>query len=101
MKLITVLTALFMCFSLKADTGIDNSLLKEANTGVSKGVSFLLSKQNENGSWGPYGGMPAVTAIVVNALAGTPEADSKKVKEAIGKSENGVMDLNLGQAGAF
>ena len=74
-----------MCFSINATTGIDNSLLKEANAGVDKGVKFLLSKQNENGSWGPYGGLPAITAICTTAVLGTPDSDSKEVKTAVEK----------------
>jgi len=92
MKVLTVLfTALFFSVSASADTGIDNSIYKEAKVSISKGVKFLLSKQNENGSWGPYGGMPAMTAIVTNALLTSSEADSSNVKAAIKKAEANLL----------
>jgi squalene-hopene/tetraprenyl-beta-curcumene cyclase len=88
MKYVTsAILTLFMCLTSYAETGIDNSLLKEANASVDKAVKYLLSKQNDNGSWGPYGGLPAVTAISVNALLGSPEANSEATKSAVAKAE--------------
>ena len=84
--LAVLLTALFFSASTTFATGIDNSILKEAKVSVNKAVSFLLSKQNENCSWGPYGGMPAFTAIVINSLLTSPEASSSRVKVAIAKA---------------
>ena len=58
---------------------------------MNKAVKFLLSKQNENGSWGPYGGMPAMTAIVTNSLLTSPEAESSAVKAAVAKAEQSLL----------
>ena len=92
MKALAVLmTALFFAVSNLSATGIDNSILKEAKVSVSKSVAYLLSKQNENGSWGPYGGMPAMTGIVINSLLSSPEAGSAKVKAAIAKAEQNLL----------
>ena len=93
MKLLAILfSALFFgAASLSANTGIDNSILKEAKVSVNKSVSYLLSKQNENGSWGPYGGMPAMTGIVVNSLLTSPEADTDRVKKAVAKAETSLL----------
>ena len=92
MKLLTILfTALFFSVSASAETGIDNSILKEAQVSMNKAVKFLLSKQNENGSWGPYGGMPAMTAIVTNSLLTSPEAESSAVKAAVAKAEQSLL----------
>ncbi|MCM8538889.1 MAG: terpene cyclase/mutase family protein [Lentisphaeraceae bacterium] len=92
MKTLAVLfTALFFSASTTFATGIDNSILKEAQVSVNKAVSFLLSKQNENGSWGPYGGMPAFTAIVTNSLLTSPEASSSRVKAAVAKAEQSLL----------
>ena len=82
-----LLTALFFCATSATATGIDNSILKEAKVSVNKAVSFLLSKQNDNGSWGPYGGMPAMTGIVINSLLTSPEAGTDRVKAAVTKAE--------------
>lgn len=82
-----LMTALFLGVSSASATGIDNSILKEAKVSISKAISFQLEKQNENGSWGPYGGMPAVTALVANSLLTSPEADTSRVKAAIAKTE--------------
>ena len=92
MKLLAILlSALFLSVSATAETGIDNSILKEAKVSIDKGVKFLLGKQNDNGSWGPYGGMPAMTAIVVNSLLTSPEAESSAVKAAVAKAEKSLM----------
>lgn len=97
MKALAVLfTALFFSASSIFATGIDNSILKEANVSINKAVSFQLSKQNKNGSWGPYGGMPAVTALVANSLLTSPEADTSRVKDSIAKAEKYL--LNYAQA---
>ncbi len=89
--LAVLLTALLFGATSVSATGIDNSILKEAKVSVSKSVAYLLGKQNENGSWGPYGGMPAMTGIVVNSLLTCPEASSAKVKAAIAKAEQNLL----------
>ena len=53
-------------------TGIDNSLKLETLAAMGKAEKFLLSQQNENGSWGLYGGIPAYTALAVTALKMSP-----------------------------
>lgn len=90
-KFATGLVALFLCFASNAGTGIDNSLLKEAKMSVSNATKFILSKQNKNGSWGPYGGMPAVTAICITSMATSAEGQNEKVKTAIVKGEKSLL----------
>ncbi len=59
---------LFLCLAVFADTGIDNSLELEALAAMKQGENYLLSQQNDNGSWGMYGGTPAYTALATTTL---------------------------------
>lgn len=69
----------FFSLSSQADTGLDNSISLEAKNSVDKAAKFLISKQNENGSWGPYGGIPSITGLVATSIATSAEAaDYKK-----------------------
>jgi len=63
-------TPQIMAQQAPATTGpkIEESLVREAHAAVRRGTNYLLSKQAENGSWGGYGGHPAVTGLVCMAL---------------------------------
>ena len=52
--LLAFLMAAFFCLSSQAQTGLDKSITLEAQASVSKAVKFLISKQNEDGSWGEH-----------------------------------------------
>jgi squalene-hopene/tetraprenyl-beta-curcumene cyclase len=70
---------------LQADTGLDNSITLEAKNSVDKAVKYLMSKQNDNGSWGPYGGIPSITALSATSIATSAEA--AKYPKQLAKAE--------------
>ena len=86
-QLFVLFTLIFSCLTSSADTGINLSIAKEAKSSMSKAVKFLISKQNANGSWGPYGGAPAITAICITSLVTSPDGQSPAVKVALTKAE--------------
>lgn len=70
-----------------AANGLDAALVKKGEQSVAKAAQYLVAKQNKNGSWGPYGGMPEFTSLVCTALVTSKSADSAEVKSAIAKGE--------------
>jgi len=52
--------------------GRDESLLRESQAAVDRGLRFLAQSQKENGSWQDQ---PAVTALVVTAMIGSGQED--------------------------
>ena len=84
--------AVLFSFSSMAKTGLDNSITLEAQTSVSNAVKYLISKQNaENGSWGPYGGLPAISALAATAIA--TSADAPKYKKELEKVQNYLLSF--------
>ena len=81
--MIALLMTVFFSLSSMADTGLDNSITLEAKSSVDKAVKFLISKQNDNGSWGPYGGLPSISALAATSIATSAEASKykKELKE--------------------
>ena len=73
-----LLLSLLLSVSVFAQSGIDNSLKFEVKASMKKGENFLLSQQNENGSWGLYGGVPAYSALSITTLAMSPSRDQYK-----------------------
>ncbi|EDM27730.1 hypothetical protein LNTAR_21028 [Lentisphaera araneosa HTCC2155] len=73
-----LLLSLLLSVSLFAQSGIDNSLKYEVKASMKKGENFLLAQQNENGSWGLYGGVPAYSALSITTLAMSPSRDQYK-----------------------
>jgi squalene-hopene/tetraprenyl-beta-curcumene cyclase len=61
---------------------IDETLLREANAALRRGTNYLLGKQAENGSWGGYGGHPAVTGLICMALNGAEVEDNAAARAA-------------------
>lgn len=82
-----VLFSLFLATSMSAANGLDAALLKRADASVGKAAEYLISKQNKNGSWGPYGGMPEFTALVCTALVSSSKAEDANVKGSLSKGE--------------
>ncbi|MCH2205902.1 MAG: terpene cyclase/mutase family protein [Lentisphaerales bacterium] len=78
--MIALFVAAFFSLNSMANTGLDNSITLEAKSSVDKAVKYLISKQNDNGSWGPYGGLPAISALAATSIATSAEA-SKYTKE--------------------
>ncbi len=76
---------------LLAVNGIDGDLRKKVDASVAKAASYLVQKQNQNGSWGPYGGMPEFTALAATALATSSQAEETKVKAALAKAEGYIL----------
>lgn len=92
MKRITMLFCIFfLCLTGFAGTGIDNSLAKEAKVSMNNAVKYLLSKQHENGSWGPYGGHPSISGLCATAIASSPDAATSSAKTAIAKAEKYLL----------
>ena len=61
-KVISYLFILWVCLSFSV------SLQKELEYSKNIAIKYLLNQQNNNGSWGPYEGVPAYTALVARAL---------------------------------
>ena len=78
MKFLSLLTLLMSTLTLFANntTGIDNSLKLETLAVMGKAEKFILSQQNDNGSWGMYGGIPAYTALAATALKMSPHGSN-------------------------
>ncbi len=58
----------------------DVSLRNEVDAAIKRGIAFLISKQNANGSWGDSevaGTQPAITALAVMSIACDPANASK------------------------
>ncbi|MCM8526472.1 MAG: terpene cyclase/mutase family protein [Lentisphaeraceae bacterium] len=86
-----IICSLFLAASLAAANGLDAALLKKAEASVGKAVEYLVSKQSQNGSWGPYGGMPEFTALAATALVNSSKAEETKVKAALAKAEGYIL----------
>ena len=78
MKFLSLLMLLMSTLTLFANktTGIDNSLKLETLAVMGKAEKFILSQQNDNGSWGMYGGIPAYTALAATALKMSPHGSN-------------------------
>ena len=82
---------LFSCLSIQAETGISESLAKEAKSSMNKAVKYLLGKQHDNGAWGPYGGAPSITAICITSLATSPDSKDPEILKALAKAEKYLL----------
>ena len=114
----TLLSVLFFCIDGWADTGIQKESREPPAKGaiessIRKGIDFLVSDQNKNGSWGSarntkglniYAPVPgahdafraAITAMCVTALIETDAAKSDiSAKESLAKGEKWLLE-NLG-----
>lgn len=80
------LASIFTGPSVVAQAGtmpkVDETLLREAHAALRRGTNYLLGKQAENGSWGGFGGHPAVTGLVCMALHGPGVADNAEARAA-------------------
>ena len=114
----TLLSVLFFCIDGFADTGIQKASREPPAKGaiessIRKGIDFLVSDQNKNGSWGSarntkglniYAPVPgahdafraAITAMCVTALIETDAAKNDiDAKKALDKGESWLLE-NLG-----
>ena len=81
---------------------LDDEHWKKANQTIGRGIEFLRSTQNNDGSWSPRPG-PAVTALVVTAMLDHPQisADDPAVRRAINhllarqRDDGGIYDQIL------
>lgn len=51
---------------------IDNDHWKQANAAIDRGIEYLRTTQNDDGSWSPKPG-PAITALAVTAMLDRPD----------------------------
>ena len=114
----TLLSVLFFCIDGFADTGVQKASREPPAKGaiessIRKGIDFLVSDQNKNGSWGSarntkglniYAPVPgahdafraAITAMCVTALIETDAAKNDiDAKKALDKGESWLLE-NLG-----
>lgn len=69
--------SLVLVFSLITATvgaAVSDQHSKKANASIKKGIAYLRTTQNEDGSWSPKPG-PAVTALVVGVMLDQPNID--------------------------
>lgn len=80
---IAVLLAALFAISGPA-AAIDDAHYAKAEKTIEKGIAYLRSTQNEDGSWSPEVG-PAITALAVTAMLDQPtiDADDPYVKKGI------------------
>ncbi|MBI1336270.1 MAG: hypothetical protein GC164_04830 [Phycisphaera sp.] len=95
-----VMTVLALCVPVWA---VDEAHRTQAEEAIKKGLDYLRTKQNEDGSWTPKPG-PAVTALVLNALLDQPNAslDDPATRKAYdyvlsavkpdGSIQNGILE---------
>ncbi len=83
----TLLAACCLClfaWVAPAAFGLDDEHWRKADAAIERGVAYLRSVQNADGSWTPQPG-PAVTAMVVQTLLDRPDVspDDPAVRRAI------------------
>jgi squalene-hopene/tetraprenyl-beta-curcumene cyclase len=54
-------------------TGLDDALWRDAQDAIARGIDYLRSTQNDDGSWSPQPG-PAVTALVLGVILDQADA---------------------------
>lgn len=76
-----LLVAALLCLPAAA---IDNAHWKKANASIEKGIAYLRTQQNKDGSWMPDVG-PAITGLALAALLQQPDIgpDDPAAKKAI------------------
>jgi squalene-hopene/tetraprenyl-beta-curcumene cyclase len=82
-----VLPALLWCLALLPAGpaySLDDALWRDAQTAIARGIDYLRSTQNADGSWSPQPG-PAVTALVLGVMLdqGDMQADDPAVARAL------------------
>jgi len=77
----TLLLALLFCMPAAA---LDDAHWRKANASIEKGIAYLRTQQNDDGSWMPDVG-PAVTGLVLTAMLEQPDIgpDDPAAKKAI------------------
>lgn len=71
-----VLAALLLAVAMpRPAAALDDDHWKLANASIDKGVAYLRSTQNDDGSWMPEPG-PAVTGLVLTAMLAQPDIDA-------------------------
>ena len=90
------LVTMSLCFQSNAEQirtapQIPETLVREANTSILRGVDYLLSTQNEDGSW-TMQHEPAITSLAAIALLGS-KADVRKdkIKKAVDAARKFVL----------
>ena len=86
-----ILLLLILSISLSAQK-LEPSLILEAKDAIDNGLSYLLANQNQDNSWGKYGGNPALTSLVITAFASDRDIN-KTNKQIITKSAKYVANF--------
>jgi squalene-hopene/tetraprenyl-beta-curcumene cyclase len=90
MKVLPLLAAVFVAqLNAGESAGVD-----AVTAGAKKAVAFLLSQQNENGSFGKSGGaqQPGMVGLVVKALADSPE-HLREQNPALAKAAGRIVEF--------
>ena len=78
------LSSLLFCGLSNAQVQGNESLKREVQHAVSKGVKFLASKQEKDGRWGEEN-YPALTGLVVQSILGDPSREGVALPESVQK----------------
>ncbi len=76
--------SLLFCGLSNAQVQGNESLKREVQHAVSKGVKFLASKQEKDGRWGEEN-YPALTGLVVQSILGDPSREGVALPESVQK----------------
>ena len=83
--------AAIMAFVAIDAIALDKKVIDEALTAASRGASFLVKTQNDDGSWGTHK-HPAIAALCIWAVNATPNIDKKSQIACIDKGLKYVLE---------
>ena len=82
--LTTFVTSISLSGVIFAQAQGNESLKREVQHAVSKGISFLMKSQQDDGRWGEED-YPAVTGLVVQSILGDPGREGIAISKNVSK----------------
>jgi len=81
---IVLAVAALLLATPRAAVALDDAHWRKADAAIDKGIAYLRSTQNEDGSWTPRPG-PAVTALILTVMLDQPDiaSDDPAVQKAV------------------
>jgi squalene-hopene/tetraprenyl-beta-curcumene cyclase len=89
-RILTAMLTVAMALTLTAPAhALDDAHWQKANASIEKGIEYLRSTQNEDGSWSPRTG-PAITALAVRVMLERPDISASD--PAVAKGIDYILD---------